>query len=160
VTLEPPAAAVTTVTISGANGGDGPDQKNPSLIQRPPAAVTSVTTVSTFFKPQEKNPIVRLRALAAPDDFSMWHQILGDADRFCSSWLTEARSLGWSDIELFGVHPHAPAARFDAMGLVFLIRGGDVMSLHCKHARLKTVGGSSVVFRKPRNPDAAPVWSL
>jgi hypothetical protein len=160
VTLEPPAAVVTTVTTAGINDGDGPEQKNPPLIQRPPEAVTSVTTVSTFSKPQEENPLAGLRALTAPDDFSMWLQILKDADRFCSSRLEEARSLGWSDTDLFGVHPLAPAARFDAMGLVLLIRGGDVLSLDCKHARLKTVGGSSLVFRKPRNPYAVPVWGL
>jgi hypothetical protein len=158
VTLVPPAALVTTVTTAGFDDGDGPQQKNPPSIQRPPEAVTSVTTVSTFSKHQEKNPIARLRILAAPDDFPTWLQILKDADRFCSSRLEEARSLGWSDTDLFGVHPRAPAVRFDAMGLVLLIRGGDVVSLDSKQARLKTIGGSSLVFRKPRNPGAVPLW--
>jgi hypothetical protein len=160
VTLGPPAVAVTTVTTADPNGGDGPEEKKPPLIQGPPEAVTSVTTVSTFSKHQKENPIARLRAIAPPEDFSMWLQMLEDVDRFCLFWLEEARSLGWSETELFGVHPRAPASRFDAMGLVFIIKGGEVVSLDRKQARLKTVGGSSVVFRKPRNPDAVPVWCL
>ena len=37
----------------------------------------------------------------------------------------EARAAGWSDLQLYGLHPHAPWARLDAMGAGFPIaRGG------------------------------------
>ena len=55
--------------------------------------------------------------------------MLADAERFLSRWGAVAHSLGWTTLDLFGVHPIAPAARFDLMGLTLLLQGGEVVAL-------------------------------
>jgi hypothetical protein len=154
------AGGVTIVTSDFADRGDGAQQQIPPLPKGHCDNGTSVTTVPTSSWHLEENPIERLRAIEPPDGFPKWNQVVTDAGHFCRSFLNQARSLGWTDTDLFGIHPRAPVARFDAMGLVFLIRGGDVLSLDCKNARLKTVGGSSLLFRKPRSLEAMPIWCL
>jgi hypothetical protein len=34
---------------------------------------------------------------------------------------------GWSALDLFGLHPTAPACRYDGMGLAFMLRPGDTL---------------------------------
>jgi hypothetical protein len=53
----------------------------------------------------------------------------------------EARAAGWSDLQLYGLHPHAPWARLDAMGAGFPIaRGGD---------RVITVASEAIIVAAP-----------
>ena len=86
--------------------------------------------------------------------------MLIDADRFIQRWWDRAELSGWSDKELFGVHPRAPAARFDAMGLVLLVRGGEVVELEEGFARISTIGRSQLTCQKLRHADARPIWTL
>jgi hypothetical protein len=37
--------------------------------------------------------------------------------------------MGWTTLDLFGVHPTRPAVRFDVMGLLLLLQGGEVRSV-------------------------------
>ncbi len=50
----------------------------------------------------------------------------GMSEAFISRSGHAAQPLGWTALDLFGVHPLAPASRFDAMGLFLLIQGGAV----------------------------------
>jgi len=47
-----------------------------------------------------------------------YQALIDDAESFLSRWGTVAHQLGWTAVDLFGVHPIAPAARFDVMGLL------------------------------------------
>jgi hypothetical protein len=46
------------------------------------------------------------------------------------------RLASWRPDELFGLHPTAPMARYDAMGLIWMLRGEAVIELTTKEARL------------------------
>jgi hypothetical protein len=54
--------------------------------------------------------------------------------------------FGWTALDLFAVHPIAPVARFDKMGLVLVICGGEVVAL--------TTGSASRRFEE------APITSV
>jgi hypothetical protein len=88
--------------------------------------------------------------MVPPESFSpeAWHQLLLDTDSFFQRWAEQAELLAWSDKDLIGVHPRAPAARYDAMGLLFLIRGGEVIELHDQCATIRSQRGSLLVYRK------------
>lgn len=102
-----------------------------------------------------------------PDDplpgFSngQWHALIDDGHRFLDRWTDVAFSLGWTTEDLFGVHPVAPAARYDCMGLVPLIRGGEVVDTRTDRATIRMPRGNCLVYylRRP-NPNAVPLWDL
>ena len=100
--------------------------------------------------------------MTPPDSFSAeaWHQLLLDADSFFPRWAERAELLAWSDKDLIGVHPNAPAARFDAMGLLLLVRGGEVIELHEQCAKIRSRGGSLLVYRKQGYAGAVPLWEV
>jgi hypothetical protein len=77
-----------------------------------------------------------------PED--RWRLCLEDALRFFDRWGRQAQKLGWSGQDLLGLHPTAPMARHDQMGLLWSLRGQTVTELGAKHAKLS--GG--LTFRK------------
>ncbi len=89
-----------------------------------------------------------------------WHTLQEDALRFLQKWAGQARRLGWEALDLFGVHPTAPTARFDCMGLVPLLRGRAVLALTDDSAAIKTASGGSLTFRQRAAPPAEQclVW--
>jgi hypothetical protein len=76
-----------------------------------------------------------------------WQQAVDDGWRFLSSWGEQAAALGWSDHDLFALHPVAPEARYDTMGLVWLLRGRPVVALTASTAAIRTVCGSTLTYR-------------
>lgn len=52
---------------------------------------------------------------------SRWRQIIDDAGRFLDRWAANAAALGWTTLDVFGVHPGAPEASHDGKGLAPLI---------------------------------------
>jgi hypothetical protein len=62
-----------------------------------------------------------------------------------------AERLGWMAVELFGLHPDAPMARYDRMGLIWLLQGEHVVALTATEARL-----SGLTFYR-KGDDASPV---
>jgi hypothetical protein len=60
-----------------------------------------------------------------------------DADTFLRAWGSKALELGWTGEELFGLDPVAPMARYDGMGLIWLLKGREqVTELTATHAKL------------------------
>ena len=77
---------------------------------------------------------VALRALDArrPDrveDHGRWRQAVADGETFLARWDERALGLGWTVDDLFGLNPLAPLLRYDAMGLLWLLRGRSVVAL-------------------------------
>jgi hypothetical protein len=154
--------AVTIVTTPSPDRGDKAGKVLPPIIQPHRQSVTTVTTVTIDSNSLGSCAVDRLRSMTPPESFSAetWRQILTDADLFFQNWAERAELYGWNEKDLLGVHPRAPAARFDPMGLILLIRGGEVIELDRKCARLRTLGHSTLTCCKPRPDDAVPLWSL
>ncbi len=89
-----------------------------------------------------------------------WHRIVDDAARFVEGWSAQATQHGWGILDVFGVHLRAPASRYDAMGLVPLIRGGEVVALNDRRATIRMPSGGELIYlRRPRK-DAVPIWEV
>jgi hypothetical protein len=83
-----------------------------------------------------------------------WQEVISDAETFLSRWGSAAHSLGWTALDLFGVHPSAPAARFDVMGLLLLVQGGAVVALTADAATIRRKTGAVLTYRRPTAPGA------
>jgi hypothetical protein len=88
-----------------------------------------------------RNPVEWLSA-------QRWCEVVSDVEIFLSRWGNAAHQLGWTALDLFGVHPMAPASRFDMMGLVLLIDGGEVVTLTSNSATIRRMSGTFLTFRK------------
>jgi hypothetical protein len=90
-----------------------------------------------------------------------WSQFVRDARRFLAEWGAEAARLGWSAEDVFGVHPLAPEARYDVMGIVPLIRGNEVVAISEQRATIRTPGGGLMTYYRGRsNNGSVSVWEL
>jgi hypothetical protein len=65
-----------------------------------------------------------------------WHQFIDDAGLFLDSWGRQAEALGWRPEELFGADPDAPMARYDRMGLIWMLHGETIIGLTATEARI------------------------
>ena len=83
-----------------------------------------------------------------------WRGLLSDAENFLTRWGGAAHLLGWTSLDLFGVHPIAPAARFDVMGLIPILNGAEVLALTSQTATMRRVSGAVLNFRRPEQGEA------
>lgn len=104
----------------------------------------------------------RLDIAERPPDFTetAWHQLIDDGGRFLDRWANEAARLGWSALDVFGVHPAAPSTTYDAIGLVPLIRGGDVVAIGTHRATIRTQGETLLTYLRRPQSHAVAVWEL
>jgi hypothetical protein len=65
------------------------------------------------------------------------------------TWGKTADRLGWTTLDLFGVHPTAPTARFDVMGLIPILRGRSVCVLTEKTATIECESGARLTLYPP-----------
>ena len=75
-----------------------------------------------------------------------WHQFVDDAGLFLDLWGSEAERLGWTSADLFGLDPVKPMARYDNMGMVWMLKGEAVIELTAKSAKLS---GGLTYRRRP-----------
>jgi len=99
--------------------------------------------------------IVRPRLPSVPlGDYSSarWATLRRDVDDFVASpWSAQAEALGWTELDLFGVHATRPSVRPDQAGLVVLLDGRKIVELSAYGAILETPGGTRQSYR--RKPD-------
>lgn len=131
-------------------------------------SVPTVSTVPTNFEgrrePQtfEDSPagwhaILReLELMPTPDCIGVawWTQMTTDAAAFVARWSGAASDLGWTALNLFGVHPAVPLSRFDVIGLVPLIDGGEVFALTLRTATIRRPSGA-VLTHTRKDPSGA-----
>jgi hypothetical protein len=86
--------------------------------------------------------------------------MLSDAESFLSRWGTVAHSLGWTAVDLFGVHPVAPAARFDVMGLFPLLHGGAVIALTEDAATIRRSSNAILTYRRGDQAEAVCITRI
>jgi hypothetical protein len=113
--------------------------------------VTAVTSVTTSFEegaasalpadcPSEWQAICEELKRSEPPSWASaerWRELAADAESFLVAWGKTADQLGWETLDLFGVHPVAPASRFDVMGLIPILRGWSVCVLTEKTATIE-----------------------
>jgi hypothetical protein len=121
---------------------------------------------------EERNPGPYASALAAlrakcpdyvPED--RWRQAIADATAFSSKWATQAHAFGWTERELFGLHPvpEQPAANFsrlsrlDDTGLIWLLRGRPVIMLTATEAVMRCRSGATLKFYRRTKPAPAEI---
>jgi hypothetical protein len=88
-----------------------------------------------------------------------WQQGVIDARRFLRTWERQARDLGWTTADLFGLHEpqRNPGltcrrlGRYDATGLIWSLRGRPVVALTAESAAIGGAGGGVVtMFYRPK----------
>jgi hypothetical protein len=137
----------------------------PELIEAARKHKEALRAILTGGKAAYGNDLAALRT-ACPDlvEVGCWHQAIGDADRFLTAWDAQAHALGWTARELFGLHPipthPAPSyqrlSRYDATGLIWLLRGRPVIALTETDAAIQSAG-AVVKYRKYNKPGLGPV---
>ncbi len=97
-----------------------------------------------------------------------WHQCLEDGGRFLADWGDQPQALGWTAGDLFGLHeppanPHPSyhrLSRYDATGLIWLLRGARVVALAETTAAIKMPAGAVLTYRKLNKPALGPLGDL
>jgi hypothetical protein len=158
--------APQVVTRAQSSGDAKCEQSQPFT-----GAVTTVTTVTAAFEqhaagslpadcPSEWRAICgELRRSEPPAWASAerWSELVADAEAFLVTWGKTADRLGWTTLDLFGVHPTAPTARFDVMGLIPILRGQSVCGLTEKSATIECRSGAKLTFCPPTGAGAVLV---
>ena len=89
-----------------------------------------------------------------------WQQAVADARTFIARWGEQTERLGWTAKDLFGLLPVPPKphptfrrlSRYDATGLIWLLRGRPVVALTAESAAIKSLTGAVTVYRKHSGP--------
>ena len=98
-------------------------------------------------------------------DMADWSQALRDAEAFMRQWAERAKALGWTASDLFGLHkpPESPhpsyrrLSRYDQTGLIWLLKGREVVALTEETAAIRWPGGSITTYRKNNKPALGPL---
>jgi hypothetical protein len=75
-------------------------------------------------------------------------EALADAETFLQRWGAQAQALGWQADDLFRLHSTAPLARYDVMGLVWLLRGREVVAVTAQTATIRTASGGTLTYHR------------
>ena len=100
------------------------------------------------------------RPASCPD--AKWQALREDAYHFLQDHTACAHQLGWTALDLFGVHPVKPWERFDCMGLVPLLNGARVTALSDTGAVIEKPSVARLTFRRrgQASPEMCLLWEL
>ncbi len=108
--------------------------------------------------------VADLLAMAYPASCpaARWEGLREDSYTFLRDHAALAHGLGWTALDLFGVHPEKPQVRFDCMGLVPLLNKAKVTALSDIEAVIEKPNGARVTFRRRGQvPDeTCLIWEL
>lgn len=155
-------SVVSPLESDWGQGAAASGDRKSERLQLVEAHVPSVPTATTHFRQGPDEPaavaapsewhaiLIGLKRRECPDWITAdrWQHVLSDAENFLTRWGSAAHLLGWTALDLFGVHPLAPAARFDVMGLLLLTQGGEVAALTAETAAVRRRAGSVLVYRR------------
>jgi hypothetical protein len=94
-----------------------------------------------------------------------WEAAKVDAEAFLWRWGEQAQALGWTARDLLGLQaiPEHPApsyrrlSRYDATGLIWLLKGRPVVALTDATAAIENSTGAITIYRKNNKPALGPV---
>jgi hypothetical protein len=94
-----------------------------------------------------------------------WQAAVEDGRRFLLRWGEQAKALGWTAKDLFGLHrppekPHASysrLSRYDETGLVWLLQGREVVALSEVTAAIQSSTGAITTYRRFNKPAFGPL---
>mgnify|MGYP005990349791 CR=1 FL=1 len=107
----------------------------------------------------------RLAAMWIEEGLSgFWPLVIADALKvFENGWANHAASLGWSETDLFGVHPHASEERLDCKGLIPGLAGRRILAITRDDARIDSGNGAFLTFYRAGHDtygEAVPIWEV
>jgi len=132
-----------------------------------PTEKRSVSFVSTSATPFSEISRV-LHALEArcpavvPE--ARWRQAVADGQHFLARWGEQAHALGWTAKDLFGLMPvpahakpsYSRLARYDEIGLIWLLQGRPVVALTKDTARIQSSSSAITIYRRHNKPALGP----
>ena len=94
-----------------------------------------------------------------------WQQAVEDGRAFLARWGERAHALGWTAKDLFGLLPMAKhtkpsfnrLARYDEIGLIWLLRGRGVAALTDATAAIRNPTGSITIYRRHNKSALGPL---
>jgi len=109
--------------------------------------------------------LARLDPNNPPHDVPLdrWQRFIEDCECFHRlGWANRAEALGWGPLDLFGCDRERPLARYDHMGLLWIIQGRKLVALKAETATVDTLTGSLQIYpRVPIGPDRIVLaWEL
>ena len=108
--------------------------------------------------------VADLLAMACPASCpaGRWQALREDSYTFLRDHAARAYGLGWTALDLFGVHPAKPWARLDTMGLVPLLNGARVTALSDTEAVTEKPSGARLTFRRRglASTELCLIWEL
>jgi hypothetical protein len=109
--------------------------------------------------------LARLDPANPPADVPLarWQQFIDDCGRFLDlGWANRAEALGWGPLHLFGCDRERPLARYDHMGLLWILQGRKLVALTPDSAKIDTLTGSLQSYsRRPVKMDRVTLpWDL
>jgi hypothetical protein len=116
-------------------------------------------------RPEVISGLDRLRACAPLRGFDglRWKAIVQLAIDFAWRWDKRAQAHGWGVVELYGLHPRAPAARLSAMGAAFLLAVTPrwrALSIGESSILISTGAAERLRFSRQSDPESRPAWEL
>ena len=100
-----------------------------------------------------------------------WQRAVTEGERFLAQWGGQAQALGWTARDLFGLHTPSgePAlnyrrlSRYDETGLIWLLRGREIVALTEETATIRCLSGAVTVYRKNTSRHlvrSATAWTI
>jgi hypothetical protein len=99
-------------------------------------------------------------------DVPRWKQAVEDGRRFLATWGSQAEAMGWTSVDLFGLHqpperPHpsySRLSRYDCTGLCWLLQGRPVVALTETRASIRNPKTYTVTtYRRLNKPALGPL---
>jgi hypothetical protein len=105
----------------------------------------------------------RLRGHPPPSGFRepAWRQFKLDAIALLRTHGPRLAALGWTTLQLFGLHDTHPSVRVSHSGLARFLHGGTIVDVTRRHARIRRRSGSVLTFYAVDDQSGAvPAWAL
>jgi hypothetical protein len=137
-------------------GGTRPPRQHSEPVSAPPA-----------FVPTPYRQVFTALQQRCPEHIEVldWRCTIEDGRRFLARWGERAEAVGWTAPDLFGLHavPDNPAptyrrlSRYDQTGLIWLLRGRQVVALNGGAAAVENSTGAITVYGKRNKPAIGPL---
>jgi hypothetical protein len=115
--------------------------------------------------PAWREGVARLGGMSAPEGIGhqCWARFQIDARLTAERHGADLLTLGWDELDVFGLHRTTPAVRSDCMGLAWLLNGAEMIAVSDEGVALLTRSGARLTAKRLgpiARCEAVPAWSL